>query len=199
MPQRDHHSLSPLDPQCSEDQDWQRLVEERLPADLEAQARQLKAFQRVRGLPSALHLLRGLLYYVLSQSSLRDVSVWSRLIGLTSKVLSGQAWHKRLLSSADWLLWLFNTLLAAPQGNFHGLSQRILLVDATHLSCRDKRAETWRLHCAYDLLAGRLAWVRISTQQVGEGFAHLLLRVGDIVVGDGAYSRAKHLLAVAAA
>jgi hypothetical protein len=199
MPQRDHHSVQLADSQSSADQDWQRLVEQRLPADLEMQARQFKAFQRVRGLPSALHLLRGVLYYVLSQSSLRDVSVWSRLIGLTSKVISGQAWHKRLLRSADWLLWLFNTLLAAPQGSFHGLSQRILLVDATQVSCRDKRADTWRLHCAYDLLAGRLAWVRISTQEVGEGFAHLLLRVGDIVVGDGAYSRAKQLLAVAAA
>jgi hypothetical protein len=52
---------------------------------------------------------------------------------------------------------------------------------------------------AYDLLAGRLGWVRISTQHVAEGFGHLLLHVGDIVVGDGAYSRAKQLLAVAAA
>jgi hypothetical protein len=130
---------------------------------------------------------------------LRNVSVWSRLIGLTSRVISGQAWHKRLLGSADWLLWLFNALLAAPTRSFRGLSQRILLVDATHVSCRDKRAGTWRLHCAYDLLAGRLAWVRISTQHVGEGFTHLLLQVGDIVVGDGAYSRAKQLLAVAAA
>ncbi|SRR6266571_149481 len=199
MPQRDHHSLSPLDPQSSEDQEWQVLVEQRLPADLEAQARQLKAFQRVRDLPSALHLLRGLLYYVLSQTSLREVSVWSRLIGLSSKLISAQAWHKRLLASADWLLWLFNALLAAPKGSFAEHAQRILLVDATHVSCRDQRADTWRLHCAYDLLAGRLAWLRISTQQVGEGFAHVLLQVGDIVVGDGAYSRAKQLLAVAAA
>jgi len=122
------------------DQEWQWLVEQRLPADLEDQARQLKAFRRVRALPSALFLLRGLLYYVLSHSSLRDVSAWSRLIGLTSKVISGQAWHKRLLASADWLLWLFNALLAAPKGSFGGLSQRILLVDATHVSCRDKRA-----------------------------------------------------------
>ncbi|GAC1379028.1 MAG: hypothetical protein NVSMB33_03910 [Ktedonobacteraceae bacterium] len=112
MPQRDYQSLSPLDSQSSEDQEWQRLVEERLPTDLEAQARQLKALQRVRDLPSALHLLRGLLYYVLSQTSLREVSVWSRLIGLTSKLISAQAWHKRLLGSADWLLWLFNALLA---------------------------------------------------------------------------------------
>ncbi len=113
--------------------------------------------------------------------------------------MSGQAWHKRLLASADWLLWLFNALLAAPNRSFRGQSHRILLVDATHVSCRDKRADTWRLHCAYDLLAGRLAWVRISTQHVGEAFAHLLLQVGDIVVGDGAYSRAKQLLAVATA
>jgi hypothetical protein len=109
--------------------------------------------------------------------------VWSRLIGLTSTVISGQAWHKRLLASADWLLWLFNARLSAPKGSFGEQSQRILLVDATHVSCRDKRADTWRLHMAYDLLAGRLAWVRISTQQVGEG----------------AYSRAKQRLSVAAA
>jgi len=179
MPQRDHSSV------------W--------PAELEAQARELKAFQRARGVPSALHLLRGLLYYVLSHSSLRDASVWSRLIGLTSTVISSQAWHTRRLPSADWLLWLFNALLAAPKGSWSEPSQRILLVDATHVSCRDQRADTWRLHCAYDLLAGRLAWVRISTQHVGEGFAHLLLHVGDIVVGDGAYSCAKQLLAVAAA
>ena len=199
MPLRDHNTRWPVDPQSPVDQDWQRLVEERLPADLQAQAQQLKAFQRPRGVPSALVLLRGLLYYVLSHSSLRELSAWSRLIGLTSRVISGQAWHKRLLASAEWLLWLFNTLLAAPPRRFGGLSQRILLVDATHISCRDQRADTWRLHCAYDLLLGRLAWVRISTQQVGEGFAHLLLQAGDILVGDGAYSRAKQLLAVASA
>jgi hypothetical protein len=199
MPQRDHHSVWAADPQSTADQDWQMLVEQRLPAELEAQARQLKAFQRARGLPSALHLLRGLLYSVLSHSSLRDVSVWSRLIGLTSKVISSQAWHSHLLASAGWLLWLFNVLLAAPTRSFGEHAQRILLVDATHVSCRDKRAGTWRLHTAYDLLAGRLAWLRISTQHVGEGFAYVLLQVGDIVVGDGAYSRAKQLLAVAAA
>ncbi len=62
MPQRDHSNVWPADPQATADQDWQRLVEERLPADLQAQAQQLKAFQRARGVPSALVLLRGLLY-----------------------------------------------------------------------------------------------------------------------------------------
>lgn len=199
MPQRDHHKPLAASEQSTDDQDWQQLVEQRLPADLEAQARLLKAFQRARGLPSARHLLRGLLYSVLNHSSLRDVSSWSRLIGLTSTVISGQAWHKRGLPSADWLLWLFNARLSAPQGQWSRHSQRILLVDATHVACRAKRADTWRLHCAYDLLAGQLAWVRISTQHVGEGFAHLVLHAGDILLGDGAYSRAKQLLAAAAA
>jgi hypothetical protein len=144
MPPRDHDNRWPADPQSPADQDWQRLVEERLPADLEAQARPLKAFRRARGLPSALHLLRGRLYSVLSHSSLREVSAWSPLIGLTSQVLAGQAWHKRLLKSADWLLWLFNVLLAAPKRSFGAHSQRILWVDATPVSCRDKRADTWR-------------------------------------------------------
>ncbi len=116
MPQRDHHSALARSSQSSQDQDWQQLVEQRLPADLEAQARQLGAFRRVRGLPSATVLLRALLYYVLSRSTLRELSAWSRLIGLTSTMLSAQAWHKRLLACADWLLWLFNTLLAAPMG-----------------------------------------------------------------------------------
>src|SRR6266571_1089832 len=139
MPQRDHDSVAPADPQCPADEDWQRLVEQRLPAELERQAQHLKAFVRVREVPSAQQLLRGLLYYVLSQSSLRGLSAWSRLIGLTSRVLSGQAWHKRLLGSADWLLWLFNALLAAPIGRFAEQSQRILLVDATHVSSRAKQ------------------------------------------------------------
>ena len=145
MPQRDHHSGLLLGPQSTAEQEWQALVEQRLPAELEAQARLLKAFQRARGLPSALVLLRGLLYYVLSHSSLRELSAWSRLIGLTSTVISGQAWHQRLLASADWLLWLFNALLAAPKRRWIRPTPRVLLVDATHVSCRDKRADTWRL------------------------------------------------------
>jgi hypothetical protein len=115
MPQRDHHSVLPADPQSPAEQDWQMLVEQHLPADLEAQARQLKAFQRARGLPSALLLLRGLLYYVLSHSSLRDLSAWSRLIGLTSKVISSQAWHQRLTSQCRLALVALQCLAGSPQ------------------------------------------------------------------------------------
>src|SRR5258708_12917703 len=106
MPQRNQHPVSPADPQATTDQEWQWLVEQRLPADLEDQARQLKAFRRVRALPSALFLLRGLFYYVLSPPSFPDVGAWSRLIGLTSKVISVQALPQPLLTSAHSPFWL---------------------------------------------------------------------------------------------
>src|SRR5713226_1777265 len=64
MPQQDHHNVLPLEPQSTADQDWQRLAEPRLPADLEDQAKRMQAFQRARNLPCALFLLRGLLYSV---------------------------------------------------------------------------------------------------------------------------------------
>jgi hypothetical protein len=179
MPQRDHHSDWGRRAQPQDEPEWQALVQSRLPADLEEQARRHKAFVRVRTLASASALLRGLLYYVLSPSSLREVAGWSRLIGLTSQLISGQAWQQRLLKSTDWL-------------------GRILLVDATHVRSREKRGGVFRLHCVYDLLAGRLAWIQVSDLHTAEGFAALLLGAGDIVVGDGAYCRARQLLGVAA-
>ena len=101
--------------------DWQQLVQERLPSNLESQARTLGAFVRVRRISSASLLLRAILCYVLSLSSLKDLSMWSRLVGVSDVVISSQAWHKRLRQSLTWLLWLFGELLAAPPpaGGWH--------------------------------------------------------------------------------
>lgn len=202
MPQRDQHNAN--DPQSqaasSAQECWDELVEQRLPANLESQARVLGAFQRVRELSSARVLLRALLCYVLSLSSLKHLSGWSRLVGVTSKVLSAQAWHRRLRQCAPWLLWLFTQMLNLRLST-GGLptQQRLLLVDATHLAEMGPKADNWSLHCAYDLLEGQLAWVQVTDQHQGEGFTHIPLQPGDILVGDGAYSRASQLLAVDAA
>lgn len=199
MPQRDQHSPSDTVSQVifSPDQDWNDLVEQRLPADLETQAQALGAFQRARGVSSARVLLRAVLCYVLSLSSLKELSGWSRLVGVTTQVLASQSWHERLTKCGPWLLWLcqelLGSLLSVPALSSQ---QRILLVDATHLAQMGPKGDTWRLHSCYDLLAGRLAWVRVSDRHMGEGFAHLPSQPGDILVGDGAYSRASQLLAV---
>jgi hypothetical protein len=201
MPQDQHTASDRLSQaQASADQCWEELVHQRLPASLETQARQLKAFQRVRALPSAQALLRAMLCYVLSLCSLKQLSGWSRLVGLSSKLISAQAWHKRLQQAAPWLLWLVGELLqlrlptpALPRG------QRILLVDATFLTEMGAKGDLWRLHCAYDLLASELAWVQVTDRSIGESLVHLPIQKGDILVGDKAYSKAPQLLAVAAA
>ena len=202
MPQRNQHNASDRVTQVQRDAQacWEELVEQRLPANLHEQARALGAFQRVRALPSAQALLRAILCYVLSLSSLKQLSGWSRLVGVSSQVLSAQAWHKRLQRCGPWLLWLFNALLALRlRTRALPTAQRILLVDATHLSQIGPKGETWRLHSAYDLLAGLLAWMQVSDHHQGESLARLPMRPGDILVGDKAYSKAPQLVAVDAA
>ncbi len=178
-------------------QDWQQLVQERLPRTLESQGRALGALVRVRRIGSASLLLRALLCYVLSLSSLKDLSMWSRLVGVTDLVISAQGWHKRLRQSLAWLLWLIGDLLAAPPLPWSGpTSQRILLVDGTEVKSLGAKGELWRLHCAYQLLTGCLAWVQVTTRQVGENLGLVPVQPGDILVGDGIYSRAPQLVAV---
>jgi hypothetical protein len=202
MPQRDQHKTNDerSQAQLSADQSWNELIQERLPANLETQARELGAFQRARAVANAQGLLRALLEYVLSQCSLKSLSGWGRLVHISSKIISAPAWHKRLQNSHLWLLWLCSALLDVrvmtpkmPSG------QRILLVDATHLAEMGASGDDWSLHCAYDLLKGQLAWVTITDQHQGEGFTHIPIQPGDILVGDGAYSRARQLAAVEAA
>jgi hypothetical protein len=128
-------SDAPSHAQTMAQQCWEELVTQHWPANLQDQARALGAFQRVRAVGSAHVLLRAFLCNVLSLSSLKHLSGWSRMLSVSSQVISAQAWHKRLPKAGPWLLWLFPQMvtlpLAAPR---QSRQQRMLLVDATHLT-----------------------------------------------------------------
>ena len=167
---------------------WDREVVPRLPAHLEHHAKVFKAFERRRQVGSASDLLRGLLAYVFVVHSFQHLSIWSVLVAVAD--VSANNWRKRLQRASVWLSWLLQEVLASTTEPSPWLLRRgwrrVLLIDGTHFKCPGPQGMVWRVHTAFDLLAGRLTQLRVTDHHVGEQLELFDLQAGDLVVTDRA-------------
>ena len=177
------------EPQWNADE-WQQEIVPRLPAQLEQQARALKAWQRCRQMRSGSDLLRGLLAYVFTVHSFEHLSIWSAVIGLAE--VSANDWRKRLRQASAWGQWLLQELLACASALAPWVVRagwrRILLIDGTHVTCRGAQGMVWRVHTAFDLLAGRVSELKVTDTSEAEHLEVFDLQAGDLVVTDRANS-----------
>jgi hypothetical protein len=196
MPYQKHHTTGEDLSQGSESQDdWTKEVLPRLPASLQEQAMHLKACERSRKIGSATDLLRGLLAYVYTVHSFVHLSMWSLLLGIAD--VSANDWRKRLQKAGPWLDWLLQEVLAmaAPVSPWLGRAgvKRILLIDGTHWKCLGPQGLVWRVHTAFDLLAGRLTQLKVTDCHEGEHLELFDLQQGDLVVTDRANGLRKRI------
>lgn len=167
--------------------EWEHEVLSHLPADYEQQAHTMRAFVRAKGIRCVGDLLRGLLAYVLCAPSFRQVGAWAVLTGVAN--LSHVAWQKRLRAARSFLLWVLNQRLCIPVNTSLPQHPRVILLDATRLKEPGGTGDDWRVHVGYDLLAGRLADVKVHDQHTAEGFTLFDWQPADLVVADRGYSR----------
>lgn len=188
-----HHSALPPQAQWESllNSQWESDLLPQLPAEVEAAAKRLKAFQRVREVAKATDLLRALLVYALWSLPWRQLGAWAVLVGLGN--MCERAWRKRLVRAAAWISWLLGELIGTaqrPQWVPATLTSHIYLVDASWLRVVGGTGDDLRLHLAYDLLAGRMQQVWVTDHHRAESVPIELAQPGSLVVADSGYRKA---------
>ncbi len=174
---------------------WEPEVVPQLPADLDEQARQLKALQRPREIDRASDLLRALLAWVLGKCSFRQLGAWAVLLGVAD--ISETAWRKRVRVCGDWLQWLLTERVArAERKEREEGKPRVILVDGTSLAETGGTGDDWRVQLASDLVAGRLIQVQIGDRKQAETLVGLPGGPGALFLGDRNYGTRSNRVAM---
>jgi hypothetical protein len=179
MPRPVHHTKS-ADP-------WQTDILPLLPPDLDHLAATTGAYLRHRAFSNAADLLRGLLAYALTASSLRHLGAWAVIQQLAD--LAPSAWLERLRAAGPFLQALVAYRLQHPRPRWltQHLRGRLLLVDASAIRFAHGTGDDARLHVAYDLLAGQLDQLLLTDAHGAEHVRQFAIQPGDLLLLDAGY------------
>lgn len=163
----------------------------RLPAhlDVEALARETKAFQRSRGVRSGTDLLRLALAWGPGGYSLQRVAAWAGEHGFAS--LTDEALIQRLHGAGSFLEAITRQLLTRVSETpaWHGRVLRI--ADSTSLHEAAAKGTDWRIHGVYDLGRGGFSHLEVTDSRGAEALDRGQPVAGEIRIGDRGYANAQ--------
>jgi len=166
--------------------------------DLEGTAGYSGALVRRRVIQTALHLLRLVLTYCLTDYSLRMIGLWGTVMGWGSLSKSGV--RQRLCHCQKWLGVLIGQLLLLEKLSLpSGVKARVCIFDASSVSRPGSHKCDWRLHLGFDLSGARLTDIRLTDHHVGETLTHWQFQPGEICLADRIYGVPRSLGVVLAA
>jgi hypothetical protein len=157
--------------------------------DVDALARETKAFQRPRGVRSATDLLRLALAWGPGGYSMQRVAAWAGERKIAT--LSEDALIQRLHNTGPFLEALTRQLLIRVGGAacWHG---RVLRVsDGTSLSKQASKGTDWRVHGVYDLGRGGFTHLEVTDGHGGEALDRGEPVPDEIRIADRGYANAQ--------
>jgi hypothetical protein len=161
-----------------------------LPEGWEEKARELKAFQRARGIKSPKDLLKMILLYLTKGKSYRGTRAVTRLSGEAE--ISDVAILKRMRKSAAWLQWLCENIYRRAGVTVEKpkwLKQKnVNIVDGSEDVKCGVRRQCHMLHYSLDLFTLAAREFHITDRKTGEKLANFKqFGKNDIVMGDRIY------------
>lgn len=154
--------------------------------DLEGSARYCGAIVRRRVIRTAGCLMKLVMVYVLTDSSLNMVGLWGTVQGWGS--LNKNAVRNRLRQSQKWMGYLIVLVLLAGRVSIpRWANKRLVLTDASGVSRPGSKKADWRLHLKFDLGAARIEDVQLTTAQEGETLTRWQFEPDEIWLADRAY------------
>jgi hypothetical protein len=157
--------------------------------DLEALAREVKAFQRPRGVRSATDLLRLALAWGPGGYSLQCVAAWAGERKIAT--LTEDALIQRLHNAGPFLEALTRALLIRVDSALCWQGRVLRVADGTSLSKQASKGTDWRVHGVYDLGVGGFTHLEVTDSHGGEALDRGPPVAGEIRIADRGYANAQ--------
>jgi hypothetical protein len=157
--------------------------------DLEALAREVKAFQRPRKVRSATDLLRLALAWGPGGYSPQCVAAWAGERKIAS--LTEDALIQRLHNAGPFLEALARKLLIHVGITPCWQSRVLRISDGTSLSQQASKGTDWRVHGVYDVGCGRFTHLEVTDSHGGEALDRGAPVAGEIRIADRGFANAQ--------